>query len=329
MNTVEQHSPFHAGELEMQRRVGVDERIEDIGRRVIRGHLLPQHQEFYQAQHMLLLALTDSGGRPWAAVAAGSPGFVTAIDAHHLRIDALPVGLSAPPGAGLAAELVVGARVGALGIDYATRRRNRVNGRVISVDRSGFVMQVTQSFGNCPKYIQLRDTEFKELPGWRAQPVLAHRVPELHGEWRALIESSDHFFIASNYDRPGDDAHHGADVSHRGGKPGFVRIGDDGALEFPDFAGNRFYNTLGNISANGKAALLFIDLHSGSLLSMSGEARVDWGDAQSSGFAGAERTIRFVSHEARAYGAALPLSWRYREQSPALAHTGDWPSSIS
>ena len=324
MKTVEQYSPFHSGELEIQRRVGVDERIKDIGRRVIRDHLLPQHQAFYQAQHMLLLALVDSDGKPWPAVVAGSPGFVVALDPLHLRIDALPVGLSATFDGAPIAELVVGAQVGVLGIDYSTRRRNRVNGRVISVDRTGFVLHVTQSFGNCPKYIQLRDTESSEAPGWRAQPVAGHFVPELNGEWRALIEASDHFFIASHYDRPGDEAHHGADVSHRGGKPGFVRIDADGVLEFPDFAGNRFYNTLGNISANGKAALLFIDFRCGSLLSMSGEARVDWRAADTSGFAGAERSVRFTSRDIRVYSRALPLRWRFREQSPALEHTGHW-----
>ena len=36
------------------------------------------------------------------------------------------------------------------------------------------------------------------------------------------------------------------DVSHRGGKAGFVRIGEDGVMTMPDFAGNLFFATLGN-----------------------------------------------------------------------------------
>ena len=66
MIAVEQRSPFHAGELEVQHLVGVDERIVDIGQRVIRDHLLPQHQEFYQSQHQLLPSVVDGNGRSTA-----------------------------------------------------------------------------------------------------------------------------------------------------------------------------------------------------------------------------------------------------------------------
>ena len=324
MTAVEQHSPFHSGELEVQNLVGVDERILDIGQRVIRDHLLPQHQAFYHSQHQLLLSIVDGNGRPWVAIVAGAPGFVTALDPHRLRINALPIGLSGSPSDEAIAKLSVGGQVGVLGIDYSTRRRNRVNGRVLSVDPAGFDIQVVQSFGNCPKYIQLRDTDLPQPRIWQAPPVAGVSMAALDDGWRALIGTADHFFIASHYDRPGDEARHGADVSHRGGRPGFVRIDADDVLEFPDFSGNRFYNTLGNIATNGKAALLFVDFQTGSLLSMTGEAQVVWHDALTSGFAGAERLVRFKSRSIRSYFGALPFQWRFKEQSPALEHTGHW-----
>ena len=59
---------------------------------------------------------------------------------------------------------------------------------------------------------------------------------------------------------------HGVDVSHRGGKPGFVRIDDDKTLTFPDFSGNYHFNTMGNILLNPLAGLLFIDFEQGDLL---------------------------------------------------------------
>lgn len=327
MQSVEQDSPFHFAELEVQRRAGTDERLQDIGRRVIRDHLLQQHQDFFSAQHQLLLAMVDEQGRPWVAMAAGAPGFVSAVSRTRLRIDALP--LAGPPTLANGGSLVVGAQVGVLGLDYSSRRRNRVNGRIVSVDQCGFELQVVHSFGNCPKYIQLRETRIPDDRHWRAQPVDGAVLSSFDDEAVQVIAQADHFYIASHYDRPGDEVHHGADASHRGGKPGFVRIDDDGALVFPDFPGNRFFNTLGNITANGKAALLFTDFESGSLLSMTGQASIDWRAADEHGFAGAERLVRFSPSEAWLYRNALPFEWRFTAFSPVLASTGDWDSAAS
>lgn len=190
MTAVEQHSPFHAGELEVQNLVGVDERILDIGQRVIRDHLLPQHQEFYHSQHQLLLSIVDSNGRPWVAIVAGEPGFVAALSSRRLRVNALPIGLLGSSADEAIAQLDVGAQVGVLGIDYSTRRRNRVNGRVVSVDPTGFEIQVVQSFGNCQKYIQLRDTELAQLCVWQAPPVAGVSMAALDDDWRALIRTN-------------------------------------------------------------------------------------------------------------------------------------------
>ncbi|MDT1852839.1 FAD-binding oxidoreductase, partial [Acinetobacter baumannii] len=76
------------------------------------------------------------------------------------------------------------------------------------------------------------------------------------------------------------------DVSHRGGKAGFVRVADDGTLTIPDFDGNLFFNTLGNIVVNGKAGLLFVDFASGDLLQMSGDAEVIFDSPEIAAFQG-------------------------------------------
>ncbi|MFT5174967.1 MAG: putative pyridoxine 5'-phosphate oxidase superfamily flavin-nucleotide-binding protein [Gammaproteobacteria bacterium] len=323
MPTLDEISPFHSGELEVQRRIGVDQQVADVGRRMIRDHLLQQHQDFYRTQHQLLLALVDEDAQPWVAMVAAAPGFASALTPTRLRVDALPV--AGPPTRSSDARLRVGEQVGVLGIDYSNRRRNRVNGRIVSVDSDGFEMQVVQSFGNCPKYIQIRETQLPAEATWRAQPTPGAAVPALSHDTRALITQADHFYVATHYDRLGDEVHHGADVSHRGGKPGFVRINDKGSLVFPDLPGNRLFNTLGNIASNGKAALLFIDFNSASLLSMTGTAQVDWRNASEHGFAQAERLVRFTPTEAWMYTHALPLAWRFKEQSPALEATGSWP----
>ncbi|MFD2780313.1 pyridoxamine 5'-phosphate oxidase family protein [Novosphingobium pokkalii] len=102
---------------------------------------------------------------------------------------------------------------------------------------------------------------------WRSPQHLA----ALDNEARALIGQADSFFVAS-YAQTAQGLR--ADVSHRGGRPGFVRIDDDGTLTIPDFAGNQFFSTLGNISETGKAGLVFIDWSKGDVLQISGEAMV-------------------------------------------------------
>ncbi|WP_313953701.1 pyridoxamine 5'-phosphate oxidase family protein [Accumulibacter sp.] len=323
MQEIEDNSPFHAAERAAQRLAGVDDRILAVGRSAIRDHLLAQHQEFFRSQHQLLLATVDADAQPWVAMVAGPPGFAHALDARHLRVDAQP--LAGAPGQALSA----GATLGVLGINFANRRRNRLNGRLLTVDESGFELEVVQSFGNCPKYIQTRETRLPAGTTWRVSPSAGEAVTAWDDNACALIGGADHFFIATHYDQEGDQAHHGADVSHRGGKPGFIRIDADGTLLFPDFAGNRFYNTLGNIVANGKAALLFTDYSTGSLLSTSGMASVDWQAASAHGFAGAERLLRFTPREVWRYPRALPFAWRFGEQSVALDATGRWSDSVT
>ena len=82
-------------------------------------------------------------------------------------------------------------------------------------------------------------------------------------------------------------------MSHRGGKPGFVGVTGD-TLAIPDFRGNRFYNTLGNLLGDPRAGLLFIDFASGDILQLQGRVTIDW-HPEGSGPAGAERLWRYRS----------------------------------
>ena len=158
-----------------------------------------------------------------------------------------------------------GDAIGLLGIELHTRRRNRLNGRVRRDGATSFEVMVQQSFGNCPQYIQLRDFAFVRDPATPA-PAPPRELDRLDDRARAMIAGADTFFVASYV----DDAERGrmVDVSHRGGKPGFVRVGADGVLTIPDFSGNRFFNTLGNLIANPKAGLLFVDFETGDLLQL-------------------------------------------------------------
>lgn len=276
-------SPWHAGEREAQERAGVTERADALGRRSIRTYLIDQHRDFFAQLPFLVAGWRDGAGRPWASILSGAPGFLGTPDPHRLTV--APSSLSDIPDA----ALTVGSQLGLLGIEPATRRRNRLNGRIEAAGPDGFTVGVEQSFGNCPRFIEPRGFD----PFVRADGGRIESWNGLDPAARALIETSDTFFIAtaSNAD--------GVDVSHRGGPPGFVEIAEDGALLVPDYAGNRFFNTIGNLMVDPRAGLLFIDMKTGDRLSLTGATEILWGGAEVAARPGAERLVRFRPVEGR------------------------------
>ncbi|HLL38662.1 MAG TPA: pyridoxamine 5'-phosphate oxidase family protein [Rubrobacteraceae bacterium] len=108
----------------------------------------------------------------------------------------------------------------------------------------------------------------------------------------------------------------GADASHRGGNPGFVRFLGENVLEFPDYSGNTMFNTLGNVAINPSAGLLFLDFEGGGTLQLTGEARIVWDPGRAARFAGAERVVEFRYREAVVTRGAVPLRWRFEGYSP-------------
>lgn len=273
-------APFHLGERRAQLRAGVA-----VPRGAgIRDAMPDQHRDFFAALPWLLAATVDAAGFPVPTVLAGAPGFVASPDPKTLTVAAPPHRID--PAAAL---LRPGAPVGLLGIDLATRRRNRANGNVAAAE-AGLRIAITQSFGNCAQYIHLRQVE----PAAPATPEL-HRFTGLAAEAGRLIAAADTCFVASH---AGEVA--GVDISHRGGPAGFVRV-DGTRLDMPDYAGNRFFNTFGNLQLEPRAALLFVDFATGDLLVVQGHAEVDW-DA-------GERHWWLEVAQGWQLRGALPLRW--------------------
>ncbi len=293
--------PFHAGERDAQQRAGFQ-----VNRAPIRDRLPEQHRTFFAAQPFLLIAGMAADGSPGATVLTAEPGFISSPDPQTLLIEALPD--SRDPFAALMAE---GAAVGMLGIDFVTRRRNRVNGRILSVSRTGFTVAVEQSFGNCAKYIQARSITASPAGG----AVLRHDIEfftGLDGEARDLVAAADTCFVASS-SGPGAIANGGVDISHRGGLPGFIGI-EGNRLRIPDFAGNRYFNTFGNFLLHPAVALLFIDFASGDLLHLTGTAAVDWEHAG-------------PSTAGRSWTVDVRLAWRWRGALPYRWSPPEWAAS--
>ncbi|MEY9536483.1 pyridoxamine 5'-phosphate oxidase family protein [Sinorhizobium fredii] len=309
-------SPWHDGEIKLQRQSGVETRMDEFGRRVLRDHLIEQHREFYPLLPMVVLGAVDQRGDPWATLRAGRPGFLRAPDAYRLTVE-----LSREPADPADGGMEDGASLALLGIDLGTRRRNRLNGRLDRHAR-GFDISVDQSFGNCPKYIQLRQARFIRDPS-EPPSVPSTRSSELDDTARALVGQADTFFVATYADLP---AGRQVDVSHRGGRAGFVHVGEDSSLTIPDFVGNRFFNTLGNIAVNPRAGLVFPEFSTGGLLQMTGEAELLSGQPEGGILEGAERYWRFRPRQIVWRADALPIRYDFAEWSPFALATGAWPA---
>lgn len=327
-------SPFHDGEKAVQARVGVRDQIERVGHAMIRDAMPLQHRQFFSRQQLLFIGHSDAGGRLWASVLAGEIGFAHATDARTLRIDA-----KAAPGDPLAGAIAPGLSVGLLGIDLSTRRRNRMNGVVSAADESGFAVGVEQSFGNCPQYIQARTYEWVGEPAALSRAANVAIGPKLDELARGIVRRADTLFLASAARLPAGPAKtgaahetgSGADISHRGGKPGFVRVTENDAgasvLTIPDFTGNFLFNTLGNLAANPRAGILVVDFDSGDLLQLTGRADIVWDGDELAAFEGAQRLVRIVVEEGRLHTAALPLRWSAPDFARQLEDTGSWPET--
>ena len=292
-------SPFHAGEHAVQERLGVRD-IEEWARKVVRNELPEEHRAFYTALPFLVVAARDAQGRPWATLLTGPEGFISSPDARSLTIEAAPV-----QGDSLEEALMTGADVGILGIALASRRRNRVNGRIVDGGSGKISFGVEQAYGNFPQYI--RERAWRRVEGEPpGAPLTATRLTPTQQEW---IASADTFFIASGYRAEGTSATFGMDASHRGGDRGFVRVVSAQRIEFPDYADNNHFNTIGNLVLDPRAGFLFLDFETGSLLQLTGKATIYWHSEHVDRIPGARRLVTFDIEEVVELPAAVALRW--------------------
>jgi hypothetical protein len=249
---------FHDGELAVQDRAGVRAQAARLGGAMLATpDLNGGMSAFLAARDFAVLTARDADGRLWTSPIFSSPGFLGAHD-RELRVRAVP-----GPGDPLHA-LAADQPVGMLAIEFATRRRVRVNGILAEVGDADLLLSVDQAYGNCPKYIHPRRLEHVDSP---AQP--AEQSSTLSAEHEDLITNADTFFLGTIHPT------RGADASHRGGPPGFVHV-DGGRLWWPDYPGNNMFNSFGNLAVDPSAALLFIDFDTGATLHLSGKATVEW-----------------------------------------------------
>jgi predicted pyridoxine 5'-phosphate oxidase superfamily flavin-nucleotide-binding protein len=141
--------------------------------------------------------------------------------------------------------------IGILAIDLATRRRMRVNGDAV-MRGDTIVVTTGEVYSNCPQHITPRTFSPSAISSGSMD----------------LIVKADTFFLATSHPT------RGADASHRGGPPGFVRVHSPTRLSWPDYPGNNMFNSLGNLIANPHCGLLLIDFETGATLQLRGQAEV-------------------------------------------------------
>src|SRR5215470_18706305 len=220
---------FHSGEIEVQQRAGVRDIAKDVGEGII-DFVPSDAADFLSHRQMVVLGTVDSSGRVWASVVTGAPGFIELVDQRTITIGTRPS--SSDP---LFANLANGGHIAMFAPDFVAARRVRVNGSGEIKDGKIYV-RTQEVYANCRRYMQER-----MIAGERERPPgtnVAIKATALSNAQQQQISMADTFFIAT--DRPD----RGADVSHKGGNPGFVKVIDDRRLAFPDYNGNSMFNKI-------------------------------------------------------------------------------------
>lgn len=264
-------SSWHQGELAVQQRAGTDERMAEVGPKFIREFMPQQHRDFFQSLSMIFLGYTEHCSNACASVLFGALGFIQSPTETELVINT-----QSTMGDFITEGLRVDDLIGLVGIEFDTKRRNRVNGIITDINQKNIKVKVLQSYGNCPKYIQPKVF----VPNKSYSEFTTVSVDHLSQKYREIISNADTFFIASSFDDGQKFRSRGVDVSHRGGEVGFVSINAAGQLLVDDYVGNGFFNTLGNLLENPIASLLFCDWHTGHVLKIAVSSEILWHDEQ-------------------------------------------------
>ena len=306
---------FHDGEITLQKQTRKYLQIKTMAPHMMRDYMPEQHRDFFIGLKYIFLGTIDNLGRPHASIITGKTGFISTPDPKRLVIKT-----GARQAKPALTDLKIGQNIAILGLDLSNRRRNRMHGIIETLDPESLTIHVKQSYGNCPKYISLREIIEDVPPSFdrqRPAETISHKA--LTPRAIDLIQNADTFFIASYLQNTSDvtsAAYQGADISHRGGHIGFVSVDSDTQITIPDYSGNYLFNTLGNLLLNPKAALLFLDFETGDQLHLQGHATLIDDPAKVAQYAGAQRLLQITIKSMRLEKAVTALRWRFIEASP-------------
>ncbi|OAL07133.1 hypothetical protein IQ06DRAFT_288898 [Phaeosphaeriaceae sp. SRC1lsM3a] len=293
----------------------------------------PAHGARIASNHLLSVGALDDEGRPWSTIWGGERGFAKRIAKGVLEIRALvdrqydPVvqNLLASSTQGEPARPVTTERkfMSGMSIDFDSRDRVKVMGRLLTGETRDYddkvgeiqlAMAVQESTGNCPKYINKRDVR-AHVP---SPHLVSHSLP-LHQQAVDLIHKTDVIFISSTN---GDSM----DTNHRGGPSGFVRVAsneaarEDGSggvvLVYPEYSGNRLYQSLGNLYLNPKIGIAVPDFDTSNVLYLTGTAQLLLGEQATAVMPHCKLALQIRVEAARLVADGLSFRGRLGEMSP-------------
>lgn len=324
-----QDMPWHEGEIAMARAMRVPEMDNPTF-----PALSPQLANHARIAPLVAIGTLDKQGRPWTTLWGGEKGMMQPIAQGILGIrsqvvrqyDPVVEELVGKEGDGtVVREEGAGRMVSGLTIDLETRKRTKLYGRMVAgalsmredeatetqqhVAEVQLVLKIEQSLGNCPKYLNKKHIEPAE-----SNPELVSDSPQLPRQALDLLSKADLFFLSSaNHDQD-------MDTNHRGGPAGFVRmISNDSSgavLCYPEYSGNRLYQTLGNLKVNPVVGVCVPDFDTGDILYLTGTTEILIGTDAAKVLPHSNLAVKITITAARYVATALPFRGISDELSP-------------
>lgn len=298
--------------------------------------LSPQLANHLRLAPLIAIGVLDSEDRPWTTLwGNGEKGFAQPVAEGGIigiktavtgRFDPVVEELFGKEANGeVVREEGKGRMVSGLTLDLETRKRVKMYGRMIAgalstredeiTDRKQhvaevqLVLKIEQSLGNCPKYLNK-----KAIVPAHAEPELVSDSAILPQRAIDLIEKADLFFISSSNHQQD------MDTNHRGGPPGFVRVvsntGPGAVLCYPEYSGNRLYQTLGNLQVNPLAGLCIPDFETGDMLYLTGTTSIVVGQDAGTLLPRSNLAVKITLTSARYVSTALPFRGTLGDRSP-------------
>lgn len=128
--------------------------------------------------------------------------------------------------------------------------------------------------------------------------------------FKRFVEQRDMVFVATS------DADGWPQASIKSGEPGFVRVVEDHTLVLPLYDGNGMHLTAGNLVANPRVGLLFVDWATGTRLRINGETSIDPDDPLVDTYPGAQLVVRVRVREVFANCRRYVPHYQLEEPSP-------------
>lgn len=290
----------HIGEHQVQSLCAVPSDLTMTLTNMIDEEMPEQHAIFFQNLSYFAVCVCDDEGRPWSTLLTRSitpvtPTFIHAVDSSHLQITCL-----VPRDDPCAINLKSGRCWAGLGVDFSNRRRNKVAGIIehVKMDHNlvdgrvllSLFLTTNENLGNCPKYITTRT--LISVPDYPSpdNKVLSLHDPLLNHDEIEMIHHASTIYLATKHLDVIDPSSSDVGLNHRGGQPGFVRcwnfnfhgekhgsahntkLVSYSVIYLPDYSGNRFFQSLGNVQSDRVAGLLVPDFITGDLLYITGTA---------------------------------------------------------